>query len=416
MLGLKRRKILVSAYGCEPFRGSEAGVGWNWVLQMAQYNDLWVIARLNDKEKIEKNIPKSLQNSLHFYYYDTCNLLKKVKHKEKGLYLYYWFWQIGIIKIIRKLIKEEKFDYSMHLSFGSLWMPTFLPFFKIPFIWGPLGGADGIPKKYLRKMPIKQRIVQSFRYVLIKTAWINPLVVIPSRAAVAILGRTPNNIEAIPKKYRHKGHVILETAMDDNALFELSEIEKKSEKIEIISTGRLVPFKNITMAVECIKKILEDGYFVHYTIIGKGPEKERIFKLIQKYNLEKNITLTGEMPREMVLKQLRKADIYLFPSLREGGSWALMEAMAAALPTVCFNWTGTGIITDSSCAIRIEPNKFDEDNILFVKGIEELIDNNKKRKEYGKKARERICKVYNWKEKGLFMNKLFQKLEGDIYE
>ena len=46
------RKILVSAYGCEPFRGSEAGVGWNWILQMARHNEMYVIARKNDKNKI----------------------------------------------------------------------------------------------------------------------------------------------------------------------------------------------------------------------------------------------------------------------------------------------------------------------------------------------------------------------------
>lgn len=45
------KKILVSAYGCEPFRGSEAGVGWNWILQMAQENKLYVIARANDQKK-----------------------------------------------------------------------------------------------------------------------------------------------------------------------------------------------------------------------------------------------------------------------------------------------------------------------------------------------------------------------------
>ena len=89
-----KKRILISAYGCEPFRGSEAGVGWNWVLQMAKSNELHIITRKNDREKIEKNIPEKLKDNLNFYYYDTCKLLQKVKKKEKRLYIYYFFWQI----------------------------------------------------------------------------------------------------------------------------------------------------------------------------------------------------------------------------------------------------------------------------------------------------------------------------------
>ena len=100
----------------------------------------------------------------------------------------------------------------MHLTFGSLWMPTFLPFFDIPFIWGPIGGGDGVPKAYIKNFPLKQKIIQ--RYVLIGTSFMNPLVAVPSKKAVAILCRTENNVMAIPKKYRHKTHVVLETAME----------------------------------------------------------------------------------------------------------------------------------------------------------------------------------------------------------
>ena len=56
--------ILVSAYGCEPFVGSEAGVGWNWVLQMAKNNRLHVITRENNREKIEINLPVNLRKNI----------------------------------------------------------------------------------------------------------------------------------------------------------------------------------------------------------------------------------------------------------------------------------------------------------------------------------------------------------------
>lgn len=410
------RKILVSAYGCEPFRGSEAGVGWNWILQMARHNEMYVIARKNDKNKIEDNIPKEYKNVLHFYYYDTHPVLMKLKKREKGLYLYYWLWQIGIIPLVKKIIKKEHPDYTMHLTFGSLWMPTFLPFFKVPFIWGPLGGADGVPKAYLKELPFKQRVVQSMRYILIKTAPINPLVYFPSKAAVAIIGRTQNNVEAIPQRYRKKCHVILETAMENgNLLNERKSIQEKG-CVEIISTGRLVPFKNIRMAIEVLKRIRDDGYSFHYTIVGKGSEKKQIEEMVKNYHLAENIKLVGEVPRETVMEYLKMADMYLFPSLREGGSWALMEAMAAELPVVCFDWTGTGVITDDLCANRIKPTSMKQDVDCFADAVEDLINNPEKRVAYGVHARERILNVYNWDTKGRFMDKLFDDLEGKSHE
>ena len=405
------KKILVSAYGCEPFRGSEAGVGWNWVIQMAKKNELYVITRLNDKEKIEANVPEDIKENLHFYYYDTCKMLQKVKKKEKRLYIYYLFWQIGIIKIIKKLKREVDFDYSMHLTFGSLWMPTFLPFFDIPFIWGPVGGGDGVPKAYIKNFPLKQRIIQRLRYVLIDTSFLNPLVAIPSRKAVAILCRTENNAIAIPKKYRNKTHVILETAMEGDVFSYEKDYSKEKSKVELIVIGRLVPFKNVIAAVD-VMNILKPKYEnIHMTIIGRGPEREKIEKRIEEYDLFEDITLIKELPRREVLEKLTKADIYFFPSLREGGSWALMEGMAVGLPVVCLNWTGMSVITDENSAIRIKPSDYEQSIDDFTKAISDLIENEEIRIKMGAAGKQRIKERYNWETKGEYIEKMLEKME-----
>lgn len=139
---MNERKILVSAYGCEPLKGSEAGVGWNWVLQMAKRNMLHVITRANNQESIEAYLPDELKSNITFHYYDAPTFIRNMKKKAKGLYFYYLCWQIGIIPLVRRIIRDEKVDFTMHLTFGSMWMPTFLPFFHTPFIWGPVGGGD----------------------------------------------------------------------------------------------------------------------------------------------------------------------------------------------------------------------------------------------------------------------------------
>lgn len=411
---MKKRKILVSAYGCEPNRGSEAGVGWNWVLQMARYNELHIITRSNDRDKIETNIPEELFENLHFHYYDTCSLLKKVKKREKGLYLYYWFWQIGIIPLVKRLIEENKFDYSMHLSFGSLWMPTFLPMFDIPFIWGPLGGADCVPETMLKYLPFKQRLVQKFRFLLIKTTRFNPIVAIPSRKAVAILCRTNQNVLAIPARYRDKTHVILETAMSDDIFSLRKANQTKDSCINIITVGRLIPIKNINIAIDSIKYLYDRHRNIHLTIIGSGSEYGKMRNRIKKYGLDENITILKERPRSEVLDIMSTSDIFIFPSLKEGGSWSLMEAMALGLPIVCLKWTGMEIITDSQCAFRIAPLSYDYVLEKAVEYLDNLILDKKLRERMGTAGRQRILQKFLWERKGEQIERLFKVIDKSL--
>ena len=404
---MSKKKILVSAYGCEPGRGSEAGVGWNWVLQMAREYDVYVIARANDAEKIEANIPNDLRESLHFTYYDTNKLFLKIKKGAKRLYIYYALWQIGIIKVIRRLKKEIDFDYAVHLTFGSLWMPTYLPFFKIPFIWGPVGGADPVPKKLIKNLPLKDRIVQRFRYFLIKTSCLNPRVAYPSRKAVAILCRTKNNIEAIPKKYRHKAHVIIETGMKEE-VFDNKKDDVSNDKVEIAVVGRLIPTKNVEAAIDAFNTVKEEYENVHMTIIGDGYLRQKLEKKTDEYGLNDSIKFLGEVPREKVLENLKKSDIYFLPSLHEGGSWSLMEAMAVGLPTVCLDWTGMGVIVDENSGLKVKPSTYEETCQGFAESLKRLVKDEHLRKQMGTNARERIRNDYSWESKLKYISEIIK--------
>ena len=48
----KKLKVLLSAYACEPNKGSEPGVGWNWLIEIAKLNHkVTVITRSNKKNR-----------------------------------------------------------------------------------------------------------------------------------------------------------------------------------------------------------------------------------------------------------------------------------------------------------------------------------------------------------------------------
>jgi len=147
------------------------------------------------------------------------------------------------------------------------------------------------------------------------------------------------------------------------------------------------------------------------SIIGKGSEENKINTYIRKHNLETAVELIPEMPRHQLLKMLSDADIYFFPSLREGGSWALMEAMAVGLPVVCLNWTGMKIITDTNSAIQIEPNEYEQIKNGFTEGLGKLIIDRELRISMGSAARNRIKNLFNWEHVGDQFNRILNQYE-----
>ena len=80
----ERLKILLSAYACEPGRGSEQGVGWNWARQMAKEHEVWVVTRANNRMPIETALAWDPLPNAHFVYYDLPRWARRWKRGPFG--------------------------------------------------------------------------------------------------------------------------------------------------------------------------------------------------------------------------------------------------------------------------------------------------------------------------------------------
>lgn len=402
------RTILVSAYACEPYKGSEQAVGWNIVLELSKKNIVHVITRANNQQPIEKFLKEKSNSNLKFHYYDTPKIFLSLKNKEKGVYLYYILWQIGIVSLVSKLHKTHHFNYSIHLTFGNVWLPTFLPFINIPFIYGPLGGGEGIPDTFINKLPIKQRLIQRFRKLLKISACINPLFLYTASKSKVILCRTRDTANLFPKRYRSRINILEDGAIEPD-IFDYHANHKIQNEIRIISTSRLIGFKNVISIIEALQ-LVPSSYKINCVIIGSGPEKQKIQKLSSES--PHSIIFKEHLSRNEVLQELANSDIFISPSLRDACNLSLLEAMAIGLPVICLNWSGMAISTDDSCAIRLpvtDPKQMPQD---MAAAIIKLIENPQLREQLGNAGRKRIKEVFNWEAKEQFMENLFFKLES----
>ncbi len=403
------KNLLVSAYACEPLKGSEQAVGWNFVIQLAKHNQVHVITRANNQEPISKNIPKEIASNIHFHYYDTHSFFRRFKNKSKGIYLYYILWQIGIIKVVLKLKRQYNFNASIHLTFGNVWLPTFLPFINIPFIYGPLGGGESIPNSFISGLNFQQRLMQILRIILRYTIYINPLFLYTAYKAKFIICRTNDTKNLFPIFFQKKTRTLSDGAIEKE-IFKYHASNLESNNLTIISTSRLIGFKNVITLVKALQYINKD---INYkcVIIGSGPERKKIKEESKSLQLDRHIIYKEDLTRNEVLKDLEGASIFVSSSLRDACNLSLLEAMAIGLPVICLNWSGMAISTDDNCAIRLpvtNPEQMPKD---MAEAIMKLAKDPELRKRMGENGRKRIQTVFNWDAKGKFLEDLLVELD-----
>lgn len=104
----------------------------------------------------------------------------------------------------------------------------------------------------------------------------------------------------------------------------------------LLSVGELNKNKNHEAVLQALSK-LKDKNFI-YLICGRGVLKEYLERKIQELHLENKAKLLGY--RSDVIKILKTADLFIFPSKREGLPVSVIEAMAAGLPVIASNVRG----------------------------------------------------------------------------
>lgn len=106
--------------------------------------------------------------------------------------------------------------------------------------------------------------------------------------------------------------------------------------IDILGVGSLIALKQFDLFIETVALIQKQYPAVTAMICGKGPEKEKLEKLIEEKGLIKNIHLTGELSHEEVLKKMQCSKILLHNSSYEGFSGVCLEALYAGAHVISF--------------------------------------------------------------------------------
>jgi len=363
----KHYKILLSAYACEPNKGSEAGIGWNWVLEIAKRgHNVTVITRSNNEEVIKGFfLLNKKPNNLNFVYFDLPKSILFFK-KVIGVYGYYIIWQLLILNKAFLLHKKIKFDLAHHITFGSIRMNSYLWLLGVPFFLGPVAGGEHSPKALLKSMPLKNRGFENLRLFSNKLIKFNFLSRISFSATKIIFPTSQQTLELLPKKFRLKSKPSLAIGINlgDNSFFCLN---RKYEDLNILYAGRLLNWKGIHLAISSYQEVNKIFNNTTFSVLGKGPYKKTLLKHAKNQSVAKKINWLDWVPHNKMSELYEKHNIFLFPSLHDSGGMVVLEALAKGLPVICLDLGGPGQIVDESCGrVILTTNKSEEDIVQDI--------------------------------------------------
>jgi glycosyltransferase involved in cell wall biosynthesis len=190
-----------------------------------------------------------------------------------------------------------------------------------------------------------------------------------------IISNSKPTLEIIEKKYKIEKNKMSYISNSVN----VHEYKKSTQNNKrVLFVGRLIENKGIKFFQKIVEKIPKNWKF---TIIGDGPMHSYVEKINQKY---KNIEYLGKLPKNEVNKIISKTDILVLPTFAEGSPRVVLEACASGVPSIAFDVGDVKTILNNDENGYIIP-KYNID--IFVKKLEELIDDRKLRRKKGEIAR-----------------------------
>jgi glycosyltransferase involved in cell wall biosynthesis len=404
-------RILISAYACEPDKGSEPCVGWNWARQIGRYHEVWVITRTNNRALIEESLAKGPLPNVHWVYFDLPYWARFWKRGQRGVHLYYYLWQLGVYFVGRRLHSEVKFDLVHHVTLGGFWFPSFLSLLPVPFVLGPVGVGLPAPRPFWKEFSLRGRVNEGLRVVALFLARLDPMRAVTEDKACAILAVSSATAREVKPRNQHKITLFSQVGFDSSEFYELDNSRScGSRPFTLLSVGRLLHWKGFSLAIKAFAIFHEAFPNSQHWIVGDGPEKAKLAELSTSLGLSRCVHFIGTLSRGGYLAHARCSDVLLCPSLHEPGAFVIVEAMASGKPVVCLDLGEPALQVTEYTGIKVPATSPEQVVSDLAAAMMRLARDPGLRIRLGIAARQRVQEHFDWDKKGLFMAKLYQSL------
>lgn len=404
------KTILATTYAVNPYKGSEDGMGWNFILQIARFNRVIAITRENNQEAIARYMeenPSDLYANIEFLYFDLPYWMRFWKKGSRGAMLYYIMWQYGIVSFIKK--QTITYDIVHNVNFHNDWTPSFIWKLGKPFVWGPVGHHPLIPSQYLepyaKKYWIKDRLTWMVKQYFWKFSYHLDQC---KKKANHILCMNDSVPKVLGLSYKYS--VTPSVATQDLGWLE----HQNNDIFTVISAGRFVPLKGFDLTIVAFAKMIksmpyEDKNKCQMILVGSGPEESKLRKMCSNLKIEHHVKFISWIERDALMQLFKTSSVFLFPS-HEGAGMVVAEALSFGLPVICLDNVGPGAFIDKTSGIKIEKSDYEHTTEGLSTALKTLYFDASLRSKMRMGARKRFENIFHWDRRGEQLQKIYATL------
>lgn len=397
-------KVLVSCYACSPYKGSEPGMGWNFVHCLAPMHELHIITESKYKADLDRYFSEHPDEKNHYHFYflprKRYDLLRMIWPPS-----YYWLyrlWQRKVLAFAKELDAKENFDVVHALNMAGYREPGFFYKLNKPLVWGPVGGFQLSPWCLLPSMGVYGALYYGSRNLI--NLWQMHIKRTPRKMACkadAIIAATQDNHDAIKRLWQRDSIIIPEAGLTKTAAH---AVANRNGKLKLCWSGQHTPAKTLNILLDALAMV-RNKHDIELHVIGHGRSTRRWQKQAETLHLD-NVIWHGWVERCEAWKIMNQCHVFCITSVTDLTSTVLLEALSFGMPVVTLDLFGFSNVVTDECGIKIPVQSKSQVMRDLAIAIDKIAEDEPLRMRMAQAAMRR-AEDYTWEEKAMQISELY---------
>lgn len=402
----RRPRVLLIAEAANPEWVSVPLVGWSHARALAELADVHVVTHVRNRDAL---LRAGWREGREFTAIDSEALMGPLFRLGQRLTggegrgwttlaamssLGYGYFEHLVWRRFGDRLRAGEFDLVHRLTPLSPAAPS--PIAKrlggigVPFVLGPLNGGVPWPRQFQRE---RRREGEWLSYLrgLHKAL---PGYRATRRHAAAILVGSRTTLDQLPVGCRDRAIYLPENAIDP-ARFSPPAQRAVERPLRLVFVGRLVPCKCVDVALEAAADLVREGS-ARLEVLGDGPERPTLERIVAQRGLAAGVDLAGWIDHRQLSERLARSDVLVFPSVREFGGGAVLEAMAMGIAPVVVDYGGPAELVTPQTGFKVPLGTREELTRAFRQQLTPLAAEPAVVRAMGRRARARVQAQFTW--------------------
>jgi glycosyltransferase involved in cell wall biosynthesis len=276
----------------------------------------------------------------------------------------------------------------------------------VPFVLGPLNGGVPWPpgfgdvrraeREWLAPVRAAYKLLPGHRSML-------------SHAAAIVVGSL-DTWKQLPPRVHARCVYVPENGIDESR-FPAPLREPVSRPLRLAFVGRLVPYKGADIALLAAAPLLREN-LATFEVVGDGPQRGELERIAAQEGVGAAVTFRGWVEHAQLHRHLARADVLVFPSVREFGGGVVLEAMALGVVPVVVRYGGPAELVTHDTGFLVELGSRDALLDRVASLLRRLVAHPEEVAIRSAPARRRVLEEFTWSAKATRMRAVYDWVLG----